>query len=111
MKRDQAIHRRFEHLAREAERISATKQTINEGYGPEVRIDNDAYIQWKTNASHLLAMVCGESSQHFLRFIKAETVSMVRGYHDCLIDGAAIFRAAKDDYENGLFNSLRNLIQ
>ena len=70
------------------------------------RVDSDKANQWGISSLHLIEKIFGEESTHFVKFNEFFTgFDSIVGF-DNAKSALAIFRAAKDDYENGyLFNT------
>jgi hypothetical protein len=102
---------RFDELQKQAESILAAK---TQAWGPRegFHVDQNELINWQVKARHLISMVCGPDSQHFHAFEKNDTSQFMgdTNYH-VLLRLQAILLAAKDDYEEGYLNKIRDLIQ
>ena len=103
---------RFNELNKQAEVILAAK-TQNRTFGLEgTFVDQNQLINWQVKARHLISMVCGQDSQHFHAFEKNEKPLFVGdSNHSVLLRQQAVLLAAKDDYEGGYLNKIRDLIQ
>jgi hypothetical protein len=103
---------RFKELCDQAEAILAAKKQ-NRGLGFEgTYVDQNELIKWQVNARHLLSMVCGRESEHFLAFESNQKSQFVGDTnHAILLRQQAVFLAAKSDYEDGYLTRLRDLIQ
>src|SRR3974390_2385463 len=105
--------RRFEELLRQADEIEAAKlknQHQIPGY-EGFHVDQNGFLNWHVKARHLMSVVCGESSQHFQAFSKAEIAELGETNRNVLLRLRAVLEAAFDDYKGGYLNKLRNLIQ
>jgi hypothetical protein len=103
---------RFKELADHAEAILAAK-SHSRGLGFEgTYVDQNELIKWQVNARHLLSMVCGRDSEHFLAF-ESNQGSRFTGdtNYAVLLRQQAVFLAAENDYEGGYLTRLRDLIQ
>jgi hypothetical protein len=103
---------RFNELLKQAEVILEAK-TQHRGVGLEgTFVDQNQLINWQVKARHLISMVCGQDSQHFNAFEKNEKPLFVGdSNHSVLLRQQAVLLAAKDDYEGGYLNKIRDLIQ
>ena len=105
------LAKRFSELALQLEEVEATKRQVHTLGMEGIYVDKSKFLNWKVKARNLISMACGKDSEHYTRFVECEQPSMYRTNHDELIDQKAVFYAAKDDYEGGYLNSIRNLIQ
>ncbi len=103
---------RFKELCDQAEAILAVKKQ-NRGLGfAGTYVDQNELIKWQVNARHLLSMVCGRESEHFLAFESNQKPQFTGDTnHAILLRQQAVFLAAKSDYEDGYLTRLRDLIQ
>ncbi len=107
-----ALTKRFVELDAEMATVLATKQRRRgEVVGDYNTIDNAAFLTWKVKVLNLLELACGKSSVHLLRFIKTEEPGGFRDNYEILVELGAVFRAAREDYDGGYLNSVRNLVQ
>ncbi len=60
---------------------------------------------------NLLAKTCGEESQHFKEFEKAEKPQPYTDNYQLLKKTKAVFMAAQEDFDGGLLNSIKTLVQ
>jgi hypothetical protein len=104
--------RRFEELIKQADEIVAAK-TQNRTLGVEgTYVDQNDLVRWQVNARHLLSMVSGRDSEHFLAFdANQKTRFTTDTNYGILLRQRAVFLAAKDDFEGGYLTELRDLIQ
>ncbi|PUA44291.1 DUF4145 domain-containing protein [Pseudomonas protegens] len=77
----------------------------------EPYLSPDVVLNWGVKARSLIERTCGENSSHLQTFNKAEEHSSYDSNVDRLTRMSAVFLAAKEDYEGGYLNSLRNLVQ
>lgn len=78
---------------------------------PNFDIDSNTLLEWKVKARSLLAKACGESSEHFKEFVRAQDTGIGGTYLGTLKRLQAIFTAARKDYEGGYFRASRTLVQ
>ena len=81
--------------------LTDTKQSIAE----------DFLLNWSVKAKNIIANSCGENSQHFKEFEKAQKRTRYDNNFSVLRRLAAVFLAAKDDFEGGYVKTIRSLIQ
>lgn len=74
-------------------------------------IASDFLLNWSVKAKNLIANSCGEDSQHFKAFEKAEKRHINDTNSSALRRLSAVFLAAKEDFEGGYVKSIRSLIQ
>lgn len=74
-------------------------------------IDADFVLNWSVKAKNLIANSCGEDSQHFKAFEKAQKFTSGDNNFSVLRRLTAVFLAAKEDFEGGYVKSIRSLIQ
>jgi hypothetical protein len=107
----QKLADRFDQLSNEIIIIEATKRIESGGFGSYTKVDNELLLAWKVKAKNLLVSACGEKSQHFQEFVKAEEPRPYEGSYDSFARLKAVFSAAMEDYKGGFLTSLKNLIQ
>jgi hypothetical protein len=107
-----ALTKRFSDLDIEMATVLATKkQKYSEFSGTYNEVDNTSFLTWRIKVLNLLEMACGKESVHLQRFIKTEEPKSFRDSYETLVELGAVFRAAKEDYDGGYLNSVRNLVQ
>ena len=102
---DPIVTRRLSELKAKGEAVLAAKrEEFKDGDGrPVYKVPSGAFREWGTNVLNLLQRTFGESSIHFKHF--AEHYSSFQGWVSDFESSFGIFRAAKEDYEEGyLFN-------
>ena len=102
---------RFERLNLEADKIEKTKEYSSGMYSKGDFIDNHLLLKWKVQVQDLLLKICGEESQYFRQFQKAEEVVMGMTNYDTFKDLQSVFLAAKEDFEGGYLSSIKTLVQ
>lgn len=105
------FHRRFNELCKQAEAIEAKKSSDYGDGWERISVDGRELLNWQTKVRHLLEMVCGKDSQHLSLFLESSETGMYTSSYDILVKQDAVLLAAKDDYEGGYLNKMRNLIQ
>ena len=104
--------RRFAELEEQANQVFASKTyQQSEMFGGGEYVDNDLLLNWTVKVRNLLSKVCGEDSQHFQQFEKAEEGIPYTTNYDTLKGLMAVFLAAKEDFEGGYLLSVRTLVQ
>lgn len=105
--------KRFSELAEQLEAVDAAKRSSASPVTGAVSfyVDQNALLNWKVKAKTLLINTCGESSHHLTSFIAAERATGFSTNYDILKQLRAVFLAAKEDFEGGYLNSLKNLVQ
>ncbi|WP_179505663.1 MULTISPECIES: DUF4145 domain-containing protein [unclassified Sphingomonas] len=101
---------RFDELVGQLQKVEATKHYRDGEFASGEYVDNNMNINWKLKARHLISLACGEKSEHYRAFENAEKSIYTTNY-EILLRLKAIFEAAREDYEAGLCNSFRNLVQ
>jgi len=79
--------------------------------GDYTEMDEEKALTWKVRAKNLLVATCGEDSQHYKEFTKAEVIGGHENSSDAFKRMKSIFVAAMDDYKGGYLTSIKNLIQ
>ena len=77
----------------------------------EITIPSDLILNWRVKARSLIERACGEQSSHLAMYLEAEKMHSFDTYMNQLKRMKAVFLAAKEDFEGGYINSLRNLVQ
>lgn len=104
--------KRFGELEAQIIKIESTQQQKYSEYsGNYIHIDSNLLLNWRVKAKNLLISVCGENSQHFTSFLVAEEPIHFDNSLNVLYRIKAVFLAAKDDFEGGYLNSVKNIIQ
>lgn len=103
------LAQRFSELVSQIDEVEATKRHERVGPSEMIYVDNDKLLNWKVKARNLLSKACGKESEHYSDFKKYEG-GMVTNYV-IMNRLKAVFLAAKEDYEGGYLNSMRNLVQ
>lgn len=106
------FERRFAELEAQILALEATKtMRHSELSGSFPHIDSNSLLGWEVKAKSLLANVCGEKSHHMTAFIEAEKPVSFSNNFEELGRVKAVFLAAKEDYEGGYLNTVRNLVR
>lgn len=103
--------RRFGELIQEADQIEAKKEHLRgELAGMGFHVDPNSLLGWQVKARQLLTSICGKDSHQLASFVENEKGGMYVTNHEILQKLRAILLAAKEDYEGGYLNTIRNLI-
>jgi hypothetical protein len=102
---------RFSELLQQLAAVEATKKHEASGYMSGDYVDNNQLINWKTKAKNLLSMACGKDSIRYTEFVEFEKTDSYTTNYETLNRLKAVFLAAKEDYEGGYLNSVRNLVK
>ena len=105
------LGQRFNELKDQIEKIDSTKRKTEGLYGPVDVVNDEALTGWVVKAKNLLVTACGNNSEHYKAFIKAENFQSMETNYDVLKRVRAIFNAAKEDFEGGYLTSLKQLVQ
>jgi len=105
--------KRFADLVAQVDSIASAKTTSrNVMTGrPADYVDQNDLLNWQIKAKTLLLGVCGENSHHLESLKNAVNIPGTNTNYDVLKRQRAIFLAAKDDFEGGYLNTVRNLVQ
>ena len=104
------LTKRFGELFDEVSAIEASKWISHAAFPNGEYVDAERYISWRLKARNLLSLACGTNSEHYREFAASEGTSRLRTNFDQLQELRAIFRAAREDFEGGYLNSVRNMI-
>ena len=106
------LAQRFAELEAQLKEVQGTKRLEHSAYiGSNEQVDRNLKLGWEVKAKHLLEAACGPSSQHLKHFGEAAEGSMYLTSSDVLDKLAAIFLAAKEDFDGGYLTSVRSLVQ
>lgn len=104
--------KRFSQLEQQIEDVVATEQIRHtERFGTKKSVNSSLLLEWRVKVQNLLVQACGEDSEHYKAFVRAERPGAYNGSYDIFLRARAVFRAAKEDYEGGYMESVRSLIQ
>jgi hypothetical protein len=102
---------RFSELIGQLAVVEKTKTHKSSQYSSGDYVDAGLFLNWKVKARNLIAMACGENSEHYKQFLVSDDPKNHRTNYLKLLDLKAVFLAAQEDYDGGYFNSVRNLVQ
>jgi hypothetical protein len=104
---------RFQELSDQLKQVEATeaqKRSLMGGSSYQ-HIEEHLILNWAVKARSLISSACGKDSDHYAYFVAAEEVQSYEGSPTRLKRMGAVFLAAREDFEGGYLNSLRNLVQ
>jgi len=102
---------RFSELVVQLDAVEATKRQERGALLEGTYVDNEKLLNWKVKARNLLSKACGKDSEHYKDFEKYEKAGNITTNYSIMKQLKAVFLAAKEDYEGGHLNSIRNLVQ
>lgn len=104
---------RFQELLDQLEQVEETERSKRSLMGGSTyqHIDDHLILNWAVKARNLLASACGKDSEHYKSFLAAEEPQSYEDSPTRLKRIGAVFLAAKEDFEGGYLNSIRNLVQ
>jgi hypothetical protein len=106
------LKKRFGELTVQAAAVAATRQTKHSQLsGTYDEVDRDLLLGWCVKARNLLSSACGKESEHYKSFAESEEPRSFENNPAVLSRVFAVFAAAKEDFEGGYLNSVRNLVQ
>ncbi|TYK56892.1 DUF4145 domain-containing protein [Pseudomonas synxantha] len=107
------LGKRFTELEQQLAALlnSATLKRDEHDGASELYIPPDLILNWNVKAKALMERVCGTDSTHLKMYAEADVQGMYESYVDRLNRLKAIFLAAKEDFDGGHLNTIRNLVQ
>ncbi|WP_433785485.1 DUF4145 domain-containing protein [Pseudomonas frederiksbergensis] len=107
------IGKRFTELEEQLEILLSNATLKRDDYDgtSELYLSPDLILNWNVKAKSLMERVCGADSTHLKMYADADVQGMYESYVDRLNRLKAIFLAAKEDFEGGYLNTVRNLVQ
>jgi hypothetical protein len=109
----QKFAQRFQELSdqlKQVERTEVSKQTQMGGSSYR-HIEAHLILNWAVKARNLLSSACGKESEHYISFVMSEETQSYEDNPIRLTRMGAVFLAAREDFEGGYLNSIRNLVQ
>lgn len=109
----QKFAQRFQELSdqlKQVEGTEASKRSLMGGSSYQ-HIEEHLILNWAVKARNLLLSACGKESEHYISFATAEEAQSYEDSTRRLKRMAAVFLAAREDFEGGYLNSIRNLVQ
>lgn len=105
------LQKRFDELSRDHVALLQSKRISHGQFGSSEHIDSELFTAWKVKVRNLLSLACGEKSQHFEQYEKAEKPYTMESSFSVAQRLGAVFHAVKEDFEGGYLNTIKNLIQ
>jgi len=105
------LKKRFAELAAQAEAVNQTAKKHVTDYFDGFQIDEELFLAWVVKTRNLIVKACGPDSEHYKEFIKQEQPQSFRDSHGKFKDLRAVFSAAREDFDGGYLNTIRNLVQ
>ena len=105
------LQKRFDELSRDHAVLIQSKKISHGQFGSSEHIDAELFTAWKVKVRNLLSLACGEKSQHFEQYEKAEKPYSMESSFSVAQRLGAVFHAVKEDFEGGYLSSIKNLIQ
>ncbi|MGB7291046.1 MAG: hypothetical protein WBD99_02595 [Thermodesulfobacteriota bacterium] len=102
----QKLLERIDDLLKKADRVQATHKPNPPNVIGFPTLDEDAFLEWKTNTEQLIVLATGENSIYHKNF-----VNEVKKGHTSHVDfGIGILRALKEDINGGFLDSIKDLV-
>ena len=109
---NQRLGKRFVELKSQMDKVSETKHsTHNDMFGSSEHVDSEVFLEWRVKVKNLMVKVCGNESEHYKEFIKAEEGSSWSGSFSKFKSLKAVFLATKEDFEGGYLSSYKAIVQ
>ncbi|PMY44568.1 MULTISPECIES: DUF4145 domain-containing protein [Pseudomonas] len=107
------LKQRFLELEQQLTEVENSTITVRDPFtdDSETTIPSELILNWRVKARALIERACGERSSHLTMYLEAEKLVSYDSYMNQLKRMKAVFLAAKEDFEGGYLNSLRNLVQ
>lgn len=104
---------RFQELSDQLTQVQGTEAPKRRliGDGSYQHIEDHLILNWAVKVRSLLLGACGKDSEHYVSFANAERDRPQLDSPIRLKNMAAVFQAAREDFEGGYLNSIRNLVQ
>jgi hypothetical protein len=107
------LSRRFQELADQMAVVSNSARDRRNAMDPqrsEKFVDMALLVNWKVKARSLLTQACGAESVHIQQFTAAEGFQH-NDFFDAFRILKAVFEAAREDFDGGYLNSIRDLVR
>jgi hypothetical protein len=104
---------RFQELSDQLKQVEGTEVSKRSPVGGSSyqHIEAHLILNWAVKARTLISSACGKESEHYASFVGAEAVKSNENSPARLKRMGAVFFAAREDFEGGYLNSIRNLVQ
>ena len=105
------IQARLDELEKDIQPIVSSKRISNDDFSYNCTVDDEILKEWCMKVKTLLGLCLDKDSEYYREFVKEES-QQVTYLGNCSIFESLkpIFRAFKNDYENGYLTSMRTLI-
>lgn len=102
----QKLLERIDQLLQKADKVKATHTPNPPNVIGFPTLNEDAFLEWKTNTEQLIVLATGENSVYHKNFIKD-----VKSGHRSHVDfGIGVLRALKEDLNFGYLTNVQNLV-
>ena len=107
------LAKRFQELCDQLKEVesSETRKRSHHGAGSYQHIEEHLILNWAVKARNLISNACGKDSEHYASFVEGEKQHSLEDSPTCLKRMGAVFLAAREDFDGGYLNSVRNLVQ
>lgn len=104
---------RFQELFDQLKQVerAETKQYLEFSGISFPHIEDDLILNWAVKVRNLISSACGKDSEHYASFVEAEKSRSYEDNPTRLKRLRAVFLAAREDFDGGYLNSIRNLVQ
>jgi hypothetical protein len=104
---------RFQELSDQLKQVEGTEVSKQSRVGGDSyqHIEAHLILNWAVKARTLISSACGKESEHYTSFVGAEVGRSLEKTPTRLRRMGAVFSAAREDFEGGYLNSIRNLVQ
>jgi hypothetical protein len=103
---------RFQELTDQLGQVAGaeTRKVSQRGGSSYQHIEEHLILNWSVKARNLIGSACGRDSEHYSSFDKAEEPHSYEDNPTRLKRMSAVFLAAREDFEGGYLNSVRNFV-
>jgi hypothetical protein len=107
------LKQRFLELEQQLTEVENSTTTVRDPFtgDSETTLRAELILNWRVKARSLIERACGKQSSHLAMYLQAEEMYSFDSYIRQLQRIKAVFLAAKEDYEGGYLNTVRNLVQ
>lgn len=97
---------RIEELLKKAEGVKATHKPNPPNVFGFPTLDEDAFLEWKSNVENLIILTTGKDSVYYQNFINHTK----QGHKSHVDFGVGVLRAIREDLEKGFLASIKDLV-
>jgi hypothetical protein len=103
---------RFQELSDQLKQVESTETREHSQFrgSSYQHIEADLILNWAVKARNLISSACGKESEHYVSLVEAEKPRSYEESPTRLKRLRAVFLAAREDFEGGYLNSVRNLV-